>query len=212
MSDHTKEMDLEVKYTNVLQHKALKDVLSGYPVTATAVGNAIKAFCKAEKVKVPSTFEDAEIFANDVYDHWADVKPGYHEGRSYEKVLEGIKRYLAAKFIWQYKVDNNTAEIPMLQLQASSMLTVKSALGAAVISAHSHTKSDPRLPPGQLAEAMEMAFETFLPVIHKLQTNGKLDNPKVKHLAEIIHKEIESERFKQLEWKESDDQDKSYAA
>jgi len=205
----TKEEQLETKYTTVLQHSTLKNILNGYPVTATAIGNAVKSFCKAEKVKPPETFVESEIFANDVYDHWVETKPGYHDGLVYEEVLEGIKRYLAAKYVWQAKVDNNSAVIPLLQIQASNMLTVKSALGAAVISAHSHTKNDPRLRPGELAESMEMAFQSFLPIIHKLQTNGKLDEPKIKHLAEIIRKEIESEEFQQIEWKESDDKDEA---
>jgi len=199
MINEIKEKELEQKYTEVLSHTSLKTVLNNYPVDSRAVGAAIKAYCKAEDVHVPDNFCEAEIFANDVYDHWEDSKPGYHDGRQYESVLEGIKRYLAFKFIWRFKVKNNTAVSRFLQIQASNMLTVKSALGAAVISAHSHTKKDPRLRPGELAESMEIAFQSFLPIIHKLQTNGKLDDPKVKHLAEVLHRELESEKLKQIE-------------
>lgn len=200
MNDDLREKDLEKKYMEVLSHTTLKTVINNYPVDARSIGAAIKAYCKEEKTRVPGTFKEAEIFANDVYDYWSDAKPGYHEDRPYEDVLEAIRRYLAFKFVWKHKVDNNTAIIPMLQLQASNMLTVKSALGAAMISAHSHTKNDPRLRPGELAEAMELAFQAFLPIIHKLQTNGELDNVKVKHLAEIVRKEIESEQFSLIEY------------
>ncbi len=202
MVDLIKEKALEEKYTDVLSHTSLKTVLKNYPVESRTVGAAIKAFRKDEDIKmVPDNFCDAEVFANDVYDHWEDAKPGYHVDRSYESVLEGIKRYLAFKFIWKEKVNNNTTISLGLQIQASSMLTVKSALGAAVISAHSHTKNDPRLKPGELAEAMELSFQAFLPIIHKLQTNGEIDSEKVKHLAEVIRREIDSEGFKQIEFK-----------
>ncbi len=193
-----KEQALEKKYTDVLSHTSLQTVLNGFQVDSRSVNAAITAYCKSEKAEIPDNFCDAEIFANDVYEHWNEEKPGFHADRQYEKVLEGIKRYIAYKHIWKEKVNNNSAVSPMLQLQASSMLTVKSALGAAVISAHSHTKLDPRLRPGELAEAMVLSFQVFLPIIHKLQIEGKLNEPKVKRIAEIIHQHIESEEFKQI--------------
>lgn len=198
MFDEAKEKALEKKYTDVLSHASLQTVLNGFQIDSRSTGAAITAYCKREKTVVPDNFCDAEIFANDVYDYWTEEKPGFHEDREYERVLEGIKRFLAYKFIWKEKVNNNSAITPMLQLQASSMLTVKAALGAAVISAHSHTKLDPRLRPGELAETMVLSFQTFLPIIHKLQVDGKLDEPRIKRLSQLIQQEMETEGFKQL--------------
>jgi len=199
--DLKKERDLEKKYTDVLIHHTIGGALKGYKLSSRSVGAAIKAYCKAEKTSVPDNFCDNEVFANNVFDYWEESKPGYHADLEYEKTLEGIKRYLAFKFIWKKKVQSNTTITPTLQLQAANMLTVKSALGAAVISAHSHSKSDPRLRPGELAETMEIAFQSFLPIIHKLQTDGELDNGKVKYIAEKIRGYIDSEEFKQIEYK-----------
>jgi len=195
------EQELEKKYSDVLLHVASKGVLAGHQVTAMSIGAAIKAYCKAEKVGVPDTFSDAEVFANDVYDHWENAKPGYHQGRGYDDVLEGIKRYMAFKFIWKTKVNNNTTVIPLLQLQAADMLIVKGAIGGAMMAAHKHTKNDPRLRPGELAETMEIAFQTFIPILHKLQINGEFDEKKIDHIATKIIEYIDSDDFKQIEYK-----------
>ena len=200
MFDESTEMALEKKYTCVLSHMSLKNVLNNYPVDGRAVGAAIKAYCKEEETRVPNNFIDAEVFANDVYDHWIDAKPGYHEGREYEPVLEAIKRYLAFKFIWKSKVNGNSTITPLLQLQAADMLAVKGAIGGAIMAAHKHTKADPRLRPGELAETMELAFQTFIPIIHKLQTNGEFEDKRVEHIATKIVEYIDSETFKQLEY------------
>lgn len=205
------EQKLEKKYTDVLIHNSLKGVLSGYGVTARSVGSAIKAYCNAEDVVVPDNFCDAEVFANDVFDHWEEARPGYHENLQYETTIEGIKRYLAFKFIWKAKVQSNTTIMPTLQIQASNTLVIKGAIGGAMMAAHKHTKSDPRLRPGELAEAVEMAFQAFIPIVHKLQIKGEFDDKRIDQIATKIVKYIESEEFKQIEFKgvktDGDDED-----
>lgn len=199
-----KEAELEQELSDVLHHVTIASVLTGYGVSGRSISAAIKAYCKEEEINLPDNFADAEIFVTDVHDFWEETKPGFHEKLSFEKVREGIRRYLAFKHIWKTKVNSNNTEIPQLQVQASTTLTVKSTLNAAVIAGHSHTKNDPSLRPGELAEAMELTFQSLLPVIHKLQKNGELEEDKVKFLAKKVQGIIESDEFKQIEYNEQE--------
>ena len=200
-----KEAQLEQELSCVLHHNTIASVLNGYEVSGRSIGAAIKAYCKTEHVGLPDNFTDAEVFVTNVHDFWEETKPGFHERLTFETVREGIRRYLAFKHIWKEKVSNNNTEIPQLQVQASTTLTLKSALAAAVIAGHSHTKNDPRLRPGELAEAMEITFQALLPVIHKIQKSGELEDDKVKFLAKKIQHIIESEEFELIEYKNQEE-------
>ena len=200
--DLKKEQALEQKYTDVLSHFTLKNVLKGCgDIPSRSVGSAIKAYCKDEKTRVPDNFCDAEVFASNVYEHWEESKPGFHKCHNYDDVVKAIKRYMAFKFIWKAKTNSNTTLTPMLQLQASNMLVVKGAIGAALMAGHKHTKLDPNLRPGELAESMEIAFQTFIPILHKLQTKESIDDKKVEFIATELVRLLDSDDFKQIEHK-----------
>ena len=178
------ELQLEHQYINVLSYVEAKDLLKTHEHTAGKIRGAISRYCKKADIERPITFVEMEMFVPDMVDWWLDENPEYHNGLNESRTKEAVDLHLAFTTVWKAKVKNNDVLSNMQQLMASTMLTVKNSLAAALKSLLSYNKRNPKLSQENIRDAFVLAFKSVLPLIHELQS-GKSQLPSNKAMDDI---------------------------
>lgn len=176
--NYKKERELEEKYLPVLAYVEAGKLLAGYEISAGKIRGAITSFCRKEQHERPMLFtEMEEEFTPDFLDWWWDDKPDFHKLLNEAKTKKAVNNYLAYVNVWKSKFKNNEVLTDTYKIQASTMLTVKNALGAAVKAWLSYNKRIKKISQSEITKVFPEMFQAILPCVHGLQT-GEFELPK----------------------------------
>lgn len=171
------EKKLETKYLPVLAYVEAGKLLADYRLTAGKIRGAITSFCRVAQYERPQLFTEMENdFTPDFMDWWLDNSPEIHKYLDEADTREAVNKYLAYVDVWKAKFKNNEIMTPHYVIQASTMLTVKNALSAAVTAWLSYNKRIDKLKQSDIVKVFPEMFQSLLPTIHGLQT-GLIQQP-----------------------------------
>jgi len=170
--DRKKELELEQKYLPVLAYVEAGKLLSAgkSQISAGKIRGAITSFCRKEKYERPSLFVEMEQeFTPDFLDWWWSTAPDFHETLKENKTRDAVNQYLAYTTVWKTKFKNHEILTDTYTIQASTMLTVKNSLSAAVTAWLSYNKRTKKISQTDVQKIFPEMFQTILPFIHKIQ-------------------------------------------